>query len=123
MKGRALKLPPAITPELAAKAFDRLWEAFDRDYAMFVLRPEVDWNKSREQFRPRALASKSVYEFADVCAEMLKPLRDLHVWLKIAGTDVPVFDRPRPGTPIHPRTAPCWAELRRQGPRAMGGDV
>jgi C-terminal processing protease CtpA/Prc len=26
---------------------------------------------------------------------MLKPLRDLHIWLKVAGADVPVFNRPR----------------------------
>ncbi len=92
---RSVKPPPALTPELAAESFDQLWQAFDRDYAMFVLRPELDWNKSREQFRPRALASKSAYEFADVCAEMLKPLRDLHVWMTVAGAHVPVFNRPR----------------------------
>jgi len=90
-----VKLPPVITPELAAKAFDQLWEAFDRDWAMFILRPEVDWNKLREQYRPRALASKSTYEFAGICAEMLKPLRDLHVGLTVANADVPVFNRPR----------------------------
>ena len=39
---------------------------------MFVLRPEVDWAKLREQYRPKALASKSTYEFAGVCADMLK---------------------------------------------------
>lgn len=92
---RSVKAPPAITPELAAAAFDQLWEAFDRDYGMFVLRPEVDWAKLREEHRPRALASRSTYEFAGVCAEMLKPLRDLHVWLTVAGANVPVYNRPR----------------------------
>jgi hypothetical protein len=92
---RAVKPPPALTPALAAEAFDRLWQAFDRDYAMFVLRPEVDWARLRDQYRPKALAAKSSYEFAAICAEMLKPLRDLHIWLKVAGSDVPVFNRPR----------------------------
>ena len=92
---RNVKPPPAFHAESAAKAFDQLWEAFDRDYAMFVLRPEVDWEKLRDQYRPKALASKSTHEFAEVCAEMLKPLRDLHVWLTVAGANVPVFDRPR----------------------------
>jgi Tricorn protease C1 domain len=87
--------PPAFTRALAEQAFDRLWEAFDRDYAMFVLRPEVDWGKLRDQYRPKALASASTYQFAAVCAEMLKPLRDLHIWLTVAGADVPVFNRPR----------------------------
>jgi len=92
---RAVKLPKAVTPDLAGAAFDQLWEAFDQKYAMFALRSEVDWAKLREQFRPKALASKNTYEFALVCAEMLKNLRDLHVWLTATGADVPVFSRPR----------------------------
>jgi hypothetical protein len=87
--------PPALTPKLAEAAFDQLWEAFDQSYAMFVLRPEVDWAKLREQYRPKALASQSTPEFAGVCAEMLKQLRDLHVWLTVAGQSVPVYNRPR----------------------------
>jgi hypothetical protein len=84
----------AVDP-LKAEAFDKLWDAFDRDYAMFVLRPEADWAKLREQYRPKALEAKSTEEFAAVCAELLKPLRDLHVWLTVAGQNVPVFNRPR----------------------------
>ena len=94
---RFVPIPPAITAtELAAAAFDQPWEAFDKDYAMFVLRPEVDWAALKAQKRPLALASGSTYEFAGVCADMLKPLRDLHVWLTVSGAYVPVFDRPRP---------------------------
>jgi len=62
---------------------------------MFVIRPEVDWDRLRDQWRPKALASQTSDEFAVACAEMLKPLRDLHVSLSLAGTDIPVFDRPR----------------------------
>ena len=91
----AVKPPPAITEDAAQAAFDQLWEAFDRKYAMFVLRPGVDWAKLREEYRPQAIASKSTLEFAEVCAEMLKPLRDLHVWLTVAGENVPVFNRLR----------------------------
>jgi len=94
---RAVKPPPEFSTATAATAFDQLWEVFDRDYAMFVLRPEVDWTKLREEFRPKALASKSTHEFAEVCAEMLKPLRDLHLWMTVAGANVPVFNRPRSG--------------------------
>ena len=91
----SVRQPPALTPELAEAAFDQLWEAFDQKYAMFVLRPEVDWAKLREQYRPKALASKSTYEFADICADMLKNLRDLHIWLTVADANVSVFNRPR----------------------------
>ncbi len=92
---RKVRMPPGFAASLAEKAFDQLWESFDRDYAMFALRPEVDWGELRQEYRPKALAAKSVYEFAGVCAEMLKPLRDLHIWLRVAGADVPVFNRPR----------------------------
>ncbi len=89
------KLPPPISPALAEAAFDQLWKAFDEHYAMFTLRPEVNWDQLRERYRPKALASKSTCELAEVCAEMLRPLRDLHVWLKVAGANIPVFSRPR----------------------------
>src|SRR5262249_49456905 len=92
---RSVKVPPKISSELAAEAFDKLWQAYDRDYALFILRPEVDWSKLRDEYRPKALAAGSSYEFAAVCANMLKPLRDLHIWLSIAGANVPVFNRPR----------------------------
>ena len=85
----------AFTATQAEQAFDQLWQAFDKDYAMFVLRPEADWNKLRDEFRPKALATRSPQEFANVCAEMLKPLRDLHLWLTLNGRNVPVFNRPR----------------------------
>jgi hypothetical protein len=94
-ENRSVRQPPGLTPKLAETAFDQLWEAFDQKYAMFALRPEVDWTKLREQYRPKALASKSTHEFAGVCADMLKELRDLHVWLTVAGANVPVFNRPR----------------------------
>lgn len=94
-ENRALRQPPNVSSNLAETAFDQLWEAFDDKYAMFVLRPEIDWAGLRAQYRPRALASKSTQELAGVCAEMLKNLRDLHVWLTVAGANVPVFNRPR----------------------------
>lgn len=92
---RAVKPPKAIATGEAESGFDQLWQAFDEKYAMFVLRPEVDWTKLRDEYRPKAIASKDTMEFAGVCAEMLKPLRDLHVWFEVAGEYVPVFNRPR----------------------------
>jgi len=94
-ESRPMKPAPVFKKEAAEAAFDQIWEVFDRKYAMFVLRPEVDWNKLRDQYRPKALAAKSTYEFAGVCAEMLKQLRDLHIWLRVAGAEVPVFNRER----------------------------
>ncbi len=103
-ENRPVRDAPAITPELATEAFDKLWSAFDEKYAMFAIRPGVDWNALRERYRPMAIASKSTEDFAKVCAEMLRQLRDLHVWLTVAGDSVPVFNRPRFGN-VNPRAA------------------
>jgi len=94
-ENRPVRLAPTLTADLATSAFDQLWEAFDGKYAMFALRPEVDWAELREQYRPQALACKSAYQLAGICADMLKNLRDLHVWLTVAGSSIPVFNRPR----------------------------
>ncbi len=79
----------------AETSFDKLWEEYDHSYAMFVIRPEVDWDKLREQYRPKAIECTTAYEFALVCSEMLKNLRDLHIWITVDGQNVPVFNRPR----------------------------
>lgn len=92
------KLPrpkAAATAEAKEEAFDQLWQAFDKDYAMFAIKPEVDWKRLGEEYRARALEAKTTDDFAAVCAEMLEKLRDLHVWLTVSGENVPVFNRPR----------------------------
>jgi hypothetical protein len=91
----AVPLPQAMAADVAQAAFDQLWEAFDKEYAMFVLRPEVNWSQLRDEYRPKAIASKDTQEFAGICAEMLKPLRDLHVWFTVGDEHVPIFNRPR----------------------------
>ncbi|MEW6236756.1 MAG: S41 family peptidase [Candidatus Omnitrophota bacterium] len=90
-------LPPLqpITPEMTEKSFDQLWTAYDKQYPLFTLRPEVDWNQLKEQFRPQALQAKNSFEFAWILAKMLAPLRDLHIWIHIGKESVPVFNRPR----------------------------
>lgn len=92
---RAIRAPKPVSKDVAAESFDQLWESFDRDYAMFVLRPKVDWKGLREEFRREALACKTSLALAEVCADMLRPLRDLHIWIKAEGEPVEVFNRPR----------------------------
>jgi len=93
-----------VSKTAAAKSFDHLWETFDRKYAMFGLRPDVDWNQLREQYRPRALAAKNTDEFADVCAEMLHHLRDPHATIQIGGHGIPVYG---PSGPVNANPAAC----------------
>jgi peptidase S41-like protein len=84
-----------ISKNDAELSFDLIWDAFDRDYAMFVIRPEVDWDALKVKYRTLAIECKTAYDFAGVCAKMLAHLRDLHVWVRIGHDSIPVFDRPR----------------------------
>ncbi len=90
---------PAIQPvdeKTALDAFDQVWEAFDREYAMFSIRKNVDWAALRDKLRPRAATARSTYEVAAVIADLLAPLEDLHVSVQLGAEYVPVFNRPRP---------------------------
>ncbi|MHC4404432.1 MAG: S41 family peptidase, partial [Planctomycetota bacterium] len=80
----------------APEAFDTVWEAFDREYAMFAIKPEVDWARLRDQYRPRAEKAEDIYELGEVLAEMLAHLEDLHVYVRVDGVYVPGYTRDRP---------------------------
>jgi hypothetical protein len=75
--------------------FDQAWNAFDREYAMFTVKPNVDWNQLREQYRPLARRATTMDETAAVVALLLSHLEDLHVWVKADDRLLPGFDRPR----------------------------
>jgi len=89
------KLKP-IAPEDARSAFDAVWDAFDREYAMFVIKPNIDWNQLSAEYRPRAEKAKTSYELGVVIAEMLAKLEDLHVYVQVDGEQLPGYSRHRP---------------------------
>lgn len=95
-ESRALpKLVPVEQAD-ALKAFDAVWQSFDREYAMFAIRPQVDWTKLRNEHRPRAESAKTSYEVAAAVADMLAALCDLHVWVTCGDEGVPCYRRNRP---------------------------
>lgn len=95
--GRVVPKPPAdtVNEEEALAAFDKTWEAFDKEYPMFGLRPEVDWNALREQYRPLAAQAQTAYEVAGSIGLMLHHLEDLHIHVRQGGAWVPGFNRMR----------------------------
>lgn len=95
--GTAVPPPPAdpIQPAEALQAFDGAWAEFDRTYAKFDLRPEVDWDALKARYRPVAAASTTAWEAAGAVALLLSPLRDLHVNVEVRGEWVPGYYRPR----------------------------
>src|SRR5262245_39883473 len=44
-EGRAVRPPPRITPAMVEASFDQLWETFDREHAMCILRASACWTK------------------------------------------------------------------------------
>lgn len=96
-RSRSLPKVEPITPEFAQSAFDIIWDAFDKEYAMFAIKPQVDWNTLREQYRPRAAQARTNYEVGVVLAEMLAHLEDLHVYVSVRNEYIPGYSRPRPG--------------------------
>lgn len=93
---RPLPVPRKLGRDAALAVFDKVWEAFDREYAMFVVKPDVDWAKLRDEFRPRAADAGDNFEVAEVLGEMLVHLKDLHVFVRVDSFDVPGFNRRRP---------------------------
>ena len=93
---RPLPVTKSVDQDLALRVFDTVWSSFDREYAMFVVKPEVDWAKLRDEFRARVPAVKDNRNLAELLAEMLGHLKDLHVGVRVDDSFVPVYQRERP---------------------------
>ncbi len=87
--------PKPIDEKTALEVFDEVWNAFDREYAMFAIKPKVDWDKLRETYRPRAASAKKNHDLGSVIAEMLGHLEDLHVYVEADGQYIPGYNRDR----------------------------
>ncbi len=76
-----------------ADQFDSLWTHFDREYCYFDYK-NVDWKQSYDLFRPRVDTLSSNENFLVLCASMLEPLRDVHVYFSGPGNSyVPTYRR------------------------------
>jgi RNA polymerase sigma factor (sigma-70 family) len=87
--------PFRFTPETVGDGFDRMWKAMDRGYSYFTIKPDIDWAKLRDEYRPKAVAAKSEAELVMVLRDMLGRLKDGHVWLETSSGE-------RIGTYRHP---------------------
>ncbi|QDU09234.1 S41 family peptidase [Gimesia aquarii] len=92
---RTLPVATPLKDGGALEIFDTVWNAFDREYAMFMIKPDVDWQSLRKKYRPLIAKAKSNRELAQILNEMLKHLKDLHVYVKVDGNYVQGFNRER----------------------------
>lgn len=110
-------LPPLapIAKKDALEAFDAVWDAFDREYAGFVLLPKLDWDAVRKELRPAAGEVDTVFDAAAVIADMTARLEDLHVWVRAGEDWLPGYQRNRPLNASWEATKRLVGELREAG--------
>lgn len=84
-----------VSQEILARAYDALCDDMALHYSYFALKG-IDWNKIRETYKPRAIATRSEREFVGVLKEMLAELHDGHVWIISNGEQVGTYSVPRP---------------------------
>jgi len=89
-------LSPPIERGAALAAFDEVVAAFDREYAGFVLLPDLRWEELCREHREQAGKAESVFGLAAQLGDLLGELQDLHVWVAAGKDFAPGFDRPRP---------------------------
>jgi len=94
----AKALPPVVPAdaETGRAALEEVWKAYDAEYPLFPLRPEVDWKALHDAADARMAGVKSTYEIGAVLADMIVPLRDLHAYVKVGDEWLPGYHRERP---------------------------
>ena len=93
--GRVLPVvePDGLKSKEAVKTFRAVWSAFDKEYAMFGLKPDVDWEALGNLYEPLAGKAQSSYELAGVIGLLLSELQDLHVYVKQGPNYIPGYNR------------------------------
>ena len=91
-------LPALVPMEKAAalRAFDTVWDAYDKEYAKFVLLPKLDWKKAGDEYRKRAEKATTTFAAAAAIDALVSQVHDLHAWVKCGDEFLQGYSRPRP---------------------------
>lgn len=84
--GAAMKTKP-LTTAIHRQSVRQLRKAIDENYSYRDLR-EVNWENRFGEFEARLLAAESRAAFARVCVELLKPAKDVHIWITYDGQTI-----------------------------------
>jgi len=90
---------PALVPmekAAAVRAFDTVWDAYDKEYAKFGLLPKLDWKKAGDEYRKRAEKATSTFGAAAAIDALVSQVRDLHSWVRCGDEFLQGYSRPRP---------------------------
>lgn len=77
----------------AEKAFHLFWNTIDREYAMFIIKPELDWNKLKTDFENEAVKANSLQELYAIFSQMLYPFNDEHISISLKGRSQKLVSR------------------------------
>ncbi|HEX5010388.1 MAG TPA: S41 family peptidase [Planctomycetota bacterium] len=92
---RALAPVVPADAETGRAALEEVWKAFDTEYPLFPLRPEVDWTALHDAAAARMAGVTCSYEIGAVLDDMIVPLRDLHAYVKVGDEFLPGYHRER----------------------------
>ncbi|NNF43457.1 MAG: S41 family peptidase [Phycisphaerales bacterium] len=101
---QALPRPDPITASAAVATLERVASAFAAEYAQFALRPEVDWTRRVEAFRPLTQAARNREDLAAIFGGLLSVLRDDHATVRLGERFLPSAATPRPLNGSFPAT-------------------
>ncbi|NUP96070.1 MAG: hypothetical protein HUU28_07890 [Planctomycetaceae bacterium] len=108
---RPLPALVALDESAAVRAFDAVWEAFDKEYAKFGSLPDVDWKKEGELWRKRAEKARTTFAAAVAIDGLTAKLRDLHVWVRCGDEFLQGYSRPRPLNASYEAVRKAFPEL------------
>lgn len=77
------------------EVYDQTWLAFDRDYPLFLVKPDLDWVELRELYHPLAQEARGRYETAAIIALLLSHLEDPGVTVKLEDETVWCYEKYR----------------------------
>ena len=92
---QALSVPLPLEQGQAVRIFDQVWYAFDREYALFAVKQQIDWQQLKQEYQPRAANAKTNQDLAETLNAMLTELKDLHVYVRVSGRFLNGYQRKR----------------------------
>ena len=92
---QTLSVPLPLEQGQAVRIFDQVWNAFDREYALFAVKQQIDWHQLKQEYRPRAANAKTNQDLAETLNAMLTELKDLHVYVRGSGSFLNGYQRKR----------------------------
>ncbi|MBZ0255950.1 hypothetical protein K8I31_07805, partial [bacterium] len=88
-----LPKPVTLDAAMAKDIFDQVWTEFDKTYAMFAIKPDVDWEATRREYSLSVEKVKTKAELVDLLSQMLGRLKDEHIWITVDGKTISTFKR------------------------------